>query len=274
MSQTKSRFSIEMNTGPNLKNLSLDGPIPESASASATSSIFSSDLVVYGIIGVLIAIVVVGVGYIFWKRSNTMPKVQGFQPTVDLSGTEGFFGGVAVGAGIPDCLRTSSEASQVYATFANRTQTTEEGSADLDELRLLLSKLSCFKKDLIGTAGVVEATRYQAYATSMDLEPVAETTARCFAKTIPARDLDLSLEKWSKRGMVLLRRLCTSGNLSEGEARQVEAIFDSLIRDVSEIAKSVCLSGEPKVGGVPTPRDPSGFTDPTLQELGPYKGYY
>jgi hypothetical protein len=259
-----------MNTGPNLKSLSLDGPIP-APNSSTTTSFFSSDMILYGVIGILVAVVVVGVAYIFWKRSNTMPKVQGFQ---DVSGAEGFFGGVAVGAGAPDCLRTSSEASQVYATFANRNQTTEEGSADLDELRLLLSKLACFKKDLIGTAGVVEATRYQAYATSMDLEPIAETTARCFAKTIPARDLDLSLEKWSKRGMVLINRLCTSVNLTEGEARQVEAIFDSLIRDVSDIAKSTCLSGEPMVGGSPAPRSPSGYSDPTLQELGPYKGYY
>lgn len=230
----------------------------------------------YLVIGLVVAAVVVGVAYIFWTRSNTMPKVQGFEaPLLDASGTtEGFFGGVAVGAGAPDCLRTSSEASQVYAAFANRTQTTEEGLPDLEELRLLLSKLACFKKDLIGTAGVVEATRYQAYATSMDMEPIAETTARCFAKTIPPRDLTLSLEKWSKRGMTLINRLCTSVNMSELEVKQVEALFDALIKDVSDVAQSVCLAGEPQINGVPTPRAPGGFEPPDLQDLGPYKGYY
>jgi hypothetical protein len=209
-----------------------------------------------------------------------MPSVQGFEDAerVDISGTpvptEGFFGGVAVGAGEPNCLRTSSEAAQVYAIFANRASSTEEGPADFQEFRLLLSKLACFKKDLIGTAGVVEATRYQAYATSMDIEPIGETTARCFAKTIPSRDLDISLDKWGKRGKELIRRLCTSMNLTEMESSQADTLFDALLRDVSDVARSVCLSGEPTINGKNPPRQPNGFEPESLSELGPYKGYY
>lgn len=260
-----------MNTSGNFKTFT--SPTP---AADGTSFLFSGDSMLYLVIGLVVAALVVGVGYIFWTRSNTMPKIQGFQATLmDPSGeTEGFFGGVAVGAGAPDCLRTSSEAAQVYAAFANRTQTTEEGLPDLEELRLLLSKLACFKKDLIGTAGVVEATRYQAYATSMDMEPVAETTARCFAKTIPSRDLELSLEKWGKRGMTLISRLCTSVNLTELEAGQIERLFTLLIKDIGDVARSVCLAGEPQINGVPTPRAPGGFEPPDLQDLGTYKGYY
>jgi hypothetical protein len=224
-------------------------------------------------VGIVLAFVIWSVASFFWNRSNTMPKAQGFE---DVSGTpvEGFFGGVAVGAGEPDCLRTSSEAAQVYAIFANRSSSTEEGSADFDEFRLLLSKLACFKKDLIGTAAVVEATRYQPYATSMDIEPISETTARCFAKTIPSRDLEISLDKWTKRGNELIRRLCTSMNLTEMESAQAETLFNSLIRDVADVARSVCLSGEPTINGKFAPRQAGGFEPPALQELGEYKGYY
>ncbi len=245
---------------------------------SSITNFFSGSMLLWIVGGLVVAVVAWWTMRTFWKGSkapvSAVASAQGFE---DLSGNvkkEGFFGGVAVGAGMPDCLRTSAEAAQLYSMFADRQMSTEEGSPDLAELRLLLSKLSCFKKDLTGVAGVVEATRYQAYATSMDIEPIAETTARCFAKTIPARDLDISLDKWSKRGQVLINRLCTSANLSEKESQDADKLFDYVIRDVSDIAKSVCLSGQPMVGGSPTPRQPGGYEAPALQELGPYEGYY
>lgn len=241
------------------------------SSSSLPTEGSNTTIYIFVVVGIALALVIWAVASFFWNRSNTMPKAQGFE---DASGTEGFFGGVAVGSGEPDCLRTSSEAAQVYAIFANRTSSTEEGPADFQELRLLLSKLACFKKDLMGTAAVVEATRYQAYATSMDIEPIGETTARCFAKTIPSRDLEISLEKWSRRGTELIRRLCTSMNLTEMESAQADTLFSGLIRDVSDVARSVCLSGEPTINGEEAPRQAGGFEPPGLQELGEYKGYY
>jgi len=245
------------------------GAITSSASTGGSNT----TTYIFIVVGIVLALVIWSAASFFWNRSNTMPKAQGFE---DASGTpvEGFFGGVAVGAGEPDCLRTSSEAAQVYAIFASRASSTEEGPADFDEFRLLLSKLACFKKDLIGTAAVVEATRYQPYATSMDIEPISETTARCFAKTIPSRDLEISLEKWGKRGKELIRRLCTSMDLSEMESAQADTLFNSLMRDVSDVARSVCLSGEPTINGKFAPRQAGGFEPPALQELGEYKGYY
>jgi hypothetical protein len=222
-----------------------------------------------GVAAVAIAIIISVISY-FWGN-KTMPKTSGFS---DASGREGFFGGVAVGSGDPDCLRSSSEAAQLYSTFRSRTSTTSEGPEDLSELRLLLSKMACFKKDLLGTAQQIEATRYQAYATSMDIEPIAETTARCFAKTIPKRDLDIILEKWSTRAQTLVVRLCTSMNLSEAEHRQAESLLNALVKDISDVARSVCLAGTPTIGGKPVGRELSGLESADLQQQGPYKGYY
>jgi hypothetical protein len=221
----------------------------------------------------LVAIlVVVGIGwYILGGRSATMPTLAPFQ---DMKKDEGFYGGVAVGAGVPDCLRTSIEGARLYSIFAGRVSGVEEGPADLRELELLLSQLSCFKKDLMGVAQQVEATRYQPFATELDMEPIAETTARCFAKTIPPRDLELSFEKWSKRGMFLITRLCTAARLSEAEVVEAEKLFRSFIADISEVAKKACLTGTPTIQAQPqlSPRDARAY-DPGSSGR-EYFGYY
>ena len=217
----------------------------------------------YFFIALLVVGVAIGVGMLFWNRGSTMPVVQGFK--------EGF-AGVAVGAGVPDCLRSSSAAAELY-TLVNNPKL-EEGTADFKEFALLLSQLCCFKKDLLGIAGVVEATRYQEFNTQLNLEPIAETTARCFAKTIPPRDLELTFEKWQKRGHFLLTRLCTAVGLSESEHTSAETLFSSLLTDVKSIATSKCLSGEPTINAEPAPREVKNYQPPTLNNLGPYMGYY
>jgi hypothetical protein len=48
----------------------------------------------------------------------------------------------------------------------------------------------------------------------------------------------------------------------------------ALIKDISDVARSVCLAGTPTIGGQPVGRELSGVEPPSLQELRPYKGYY
>lgn len=196
-----------------------------------------------------------------WDRANTMPSLEGF-------------GGVAKGAGIPDCLRTSKEAADLYELIATKCDTTEQGPDDLVELQLILSKLACFKKDLMSPSGIVEATRYQPYNTSHDIEPVSETTARCLAKTIPSRDLNISFDKWTTRGNFLVKCLCGAVGLTEAESDKAHSLFAAVIADVSDVAKSQCLVGEILIDGKPGPRDVGGYVAPNLLELREYKGYY
>jgi hypothetical protein len=219
--------------------------------------------------GVVIATVIAGVaafvGYNMWLQSKTMPIASGF--------TEGF-GGVAVGSGIPDCLRTSSEGAQIAGFFTGRSSTVEEGADDLRELLLLLGKLSCFKKDLMGVAGIIEATRYQPYSTAHDIESVAETTARCFAKTIPPRDLEIIFDKWSSRGTMLIRRLCTAYETKPQEFEMLKNMFENMIKDVKDVAGKSCFVGTPIINGKEQGRDVNGYQPNDLVDLGPYKGRY
>jgi hypothetical protein len=223
-----------------------------------------------GMAGVAV-LVVIGIGWtILYGRGNTMPTLSPFQ---DMKKKEGFYGGVAVGAGVPDCLRTSVEGARLHALFASKVSGFEEGPADFKELTLLLSQLSCFKKDLMGVAKQIEATRYQPFATQLDMEPIAETTGRCFAKTIPPRDLELAFEKWSKRGIFLITRLCTSANLTEAEVVEAEKLFRAFIADIKDVAVTNCLKGTPIMGDEKaTPRE-AGAYDPGTSGR-EYFGYY
>ena len=229
----------------------------------------------YTAMSLFLILAIVGLGwYIMYGRAMTMPNVSPFEDMKKEPKKEGFYGGVAVGAGIPDCLRTSSEGARLYSMFQGKVDRFEEGTADLQELTLLLSQLSCFKKDLMGVAKQVEATRYQAFATQIDMEPIAETTARCFAKTIPPRDLELAFEKWTKRGIFLITRLCTSANLTDAQHTEAERLFYAFIADIKDVATDACLTGTPTIQAQPqlSPRDAKAY-DPGSSGR-EYFGYY
>jgi len=181
------------------------------------------------------------------------------------------FGGVARGAGAPDCLRSSSEGAELIGLFSNRG---DRGAADLRELTQIMSKLSCFKKDLVSPAFQVEATRYQQFVTMHDIEPIAETTARCFSKTISPRDLEIAFDKWNTRGEHLIRRLSAAKQFNAAETQKAEELFRAVIRDVKDIARGSCLQGTPMIAGSPGPRDPWPYESPKFSEFGEYKGYY
>jgi hypothetical protein len=221
---------------------------------SKTSSIFS-----VAVLAIFVTILITVIGYFWVSYSDTRPY-------------EGF-AGPAKGAGVPDCMNASKDAAALYALL-NRASTTEEGSDDLRELQAILSKISCFKRDLMGN-GVVNATFKQKFSTAHDLEPVAETTARCFARTIPQRDLELSLDKWGSRGTFLIKRLCTAEALSDAEEKEALRLFGSAMYDVSQVATGVCCnSSEVKMGGESLGRGLSGYEPPALVGLREYKGYY
>ena len=194
----------------------------------------------------------------------------------------GFFGGVSKGAGVPDCLRSSSEGSRLIGLFEGREPPASGSSAscsgvalgDLTELTELVGKLLCFKKDLVSPSYTVNATRLQRYVTSHDVEPIAETTGRCFAKTLGPRDLGLAFDKWTSRGEFLIQKLCTAYKLAPKEVDTAQELFRFVIRDVRDIANGACLEGEPKIAGKPGPRDAHPYQSSAYDVIGQYDGYY
>lgn len=248
--------------------------------ATATTTTASSFKIPWGYVlaGIATAILAAALVYYVMVYSRTRPL--GGDNFEDASGNkgkaEGFYGGAAVGTGQPFCAESSAEAAQLFALFDGRLKApgVDSGSDDFREFTQLLGKLACLKKDLMSPSGIVEATRYPDYATTSDLEPVQDTAARCFAKTIPQRDLDLAFDKWNKRATELLLHLCTAANLTEKEVKQAEETFAKLWRDVYDVAQSQCLNTQATaiIAGQQQPRDPVPHND-GAEDAGPYKGF-
>ena len=218
----------------------------------------------YIFFSVVIALIAVVVSYQLWSGANTQPK-----PYLE----EGFAGPVN-GTSALSCGDRSLEATKLYAMFTSKTSSTEVGSDDLLELQNLLGKFCCLKQDLLAPGSLVNATKNSPYITSQDIEQVSETAARCFAKTIPKRDIDIIVDKWSKRGDMLVRRLCTSYNLSPDENKIARSLFSGVLADINDILLTVCLKGPVTIGGEDGPRMVSGLEPTAIINQGTYGGYY
>jgi hypothetical protein len=211
--------------------------------------------------------------YMVLSRRNTLPSgLSGLSGTVGPIGQEGFQGPSRGVSTIP-CGQESTSAIAILDMFASKNSSTGEGSDDLGEFKQILSKLCCMKHDLMSTNQVVSSMMTLPYNNSHDRENPADTVARCFTKSMPLRDLDITFGTWKQRGLSLLNRLCTSYSLSSGESEQATRHFTTLWSDVFDIAKKVCIPAD-KSAEYGSPRDPRGFINKSIEALGAYTGYY
>jgi hypothetical protein len=222
------------------------------------------------IIGVVCASLVALTAYIILGRAETRPVKQDFSDV-----KETFYGGAITGtSGIP-CGRVSSEAEELYSFFLSKKNTlTENDSTDLNDLKNLLSKLTCLKSDLMSPGKTIMAVKELGFSTHMDIQPVADLTGRCFNKTIPEREISIQFQKWRDYGFELIRRLCTSKSITESEVKNAEQLFITVWKDVESVATSECI-GKPPGDLYKTDRHgPSANVPEQLKDLREYDGYY
>lgn len=227
-----------------------------------------SENIMYIIGGLAFAVIIAYTAHFVMGRAHTLPIVK---PAVVPS--EGFYGGALSGSSLLTCGRMSSEAEQLYSMFLDKgVKGFEDGKDDLRELKNLLSKLCCFKQDLMSPVQTITAVRALEFNTQQDIQSVGDLTGRCFSKTIPERDLNLQIIKWRNSGSTLIHRLCTTCGLTEVQVRRAEQLFGSFINDIEGVAGAKCISSLPKeVGGR---FDPKPSTSPDLVGLRNYDGLY
>lgn len=213
----------------------------------------------YGIIALFIATLLGLLLSSVLSRQNTLPSGR----------KEGFQGSRS---GDISCGQESSDAMALSDLFRGKQSSTADGESDLKEFKLILSKLCCMKHDLVSPSQVIDATLNLQYTTSHDRQTLADTVARCFTKSVPMRDLDISFATWKDRGLALLRKLCTSYNLTDEESQRAKGFFFGCWNATFSVAKEVCTAPESKESV--NPRDLHGFISDKIRDLGEYTGYY
>lgn len=210
--------------------------------------------------GLVLGAIVFTIVYFVLGRADTRPVREGFQ-------------GPVFGTTNLPCGRASSEAQATLAFF--EAKGLGVNNADFKDLRDLLSRFTCLKQDLMAPQQMITSVKELGFETHMDIQPLADLTARCFSKTIPERDLSIQFIKWRDYGVDLIRRLCTAGNLGEAEVLYVEKLFLAAWTDVYDVANTVCITSI-KDGGAfkGSPRDPAPSADEGDADLRPYDGYY
>jgi hypothetical protein len=212
-------------------------------------------------VGVAVAILIFFVVKMIVGSADTRPIKQGF------------YGGPINGTSEFACGRMSSEAEELVSLFSQKQlDVGEEGSQDLHDLKAVLSKMLCMKSDLMAPQRTITAVKELGFATHMDIQPVADLTARCFSFTVPERDLSIQFGKWRDFGLDMVKRLCTAGQLSEEESKKAESLFIAAWKDAMSVAFTMCLKTPTQEKQ--SPHDAAPHVPEELQELRPYDGYY
>lgn len=222
-------------------------------------------------IGLVIAgLVIVGVLlFIRYKDTSPLqnPLLQGFKDAPGFKNAEGFRA-TNVG-GLLACGDVSKDAELLMSKFVARdVQGSKDGAKDVENLRSLLSKLTCFQRDLQSPGQLIAATREVQFNTYSDIQNLADTTAQCFAQQIPERDLDIQLEKWASYGRDLLMRLCTACDMQENEVEEVETLFMGVLQQTRGVAHSRCLKNV--ATPMLSPRDPAPVLPQEVKDLRDY----
>ena len=208
------------------------------------------------IVTILVIAVIVGVVV---QQLYSVPQF----PRVPMS-QEGFVSG----------LRTDSASFVSFLKRAKATATAkgQVGNAELAELELLLEKMDALVADVTSIDRIVNRTRHLPFETAHDRLVVGELCGMCLQQTISSRDLDILLETWRSRGLVLLRKLCTAYQMSETDALFAENQWKALWTHVYEVATTQCV--KPLSSTVLGPRDATPFEPEHLRDTRSYDYKY
>lgn len=181
-----------------------------------------------------------------------------YRPGVGV-GLEGFAVAAVDPRLMPACVERSTDAQAVIHRIA------DQDSDAAAEFRLLVSKMCCMEADITGVSpGVIRTTPLQ-FRTSHDIEPASALVARCLANAMPVRDIELMIEKFTKRGHDLLDTL-TSG------CPDAQREFDAVVARLRRALEVSCRQVQPSMDHPLGARD-MGFWEPEkVAGLSQYQG--
>ena len=158
---------------------------------------------------------------------------------------------------MPACVQRSSAAQRILAAIATYPASDEAA----EELRLLLSKLTCIEADISTSGAGKYRTLSLQFRTSHDMEPPTSFVGRCLNNAVRQRDIDLVMDKYTKRGKALIKSRCP----------EMQKDFEDVLATTRLAMVSFCLGDQPSMDKPMGVRDP-GFWAPSDTDLRQYEG--
>jgi hypothetical protein len=217
----------------------------------ATGSYFSKAVIALLVTAALAAVLLSGVTHAKTKFSAD-PSTEGFST-------------VAVDRELmPRCFTRDYDAQAILLALRETKATNPDA---FGELSLILQKMLCVDADVTGS-GVGGYQSFQLpFVTQHDLEPAASFVGRCLKGAVRSRDLELTIDKWETRGIVLIQSLSKGNEAVRSECMtRFHTVAKRSARNIGQACTSQRISMDIPAG----PRDPGYSIPKGLDEQGPY----
>jgi len=175
--------------------------------------------------------------------------------------TEGFTVAAVNPALVPACVARSEAAQRILARFGG----SDASDTDVEELRLLISKLCCMEADISSPAAGVIRTLPLQFRTSHDMDVASTIVGQCHGAALQERDIDLVIDKFEKRGHELVKRIC-------GGDSGAHADFKEVVERLRWAMMNFCRVPPPNMERPAGPRDPGYYESWASASLEEYKG--
>jgi len=211
------------------------------------------------------AIVATGCAVILAAVLVFVPMTKGARVGGSRSCISEHFSTVAVDRDLmPRCFTRDAEAQNILSLLRDTKASDPDAFA---ELSLILQKMLCIDADVTGAGAGGYQSFQLPFVTQHDLEPAASFVGRCLKGAVRSRDLEIMMDKFEKRGVVLIQSL-SSGD--EATRSQCLTKFHGVAVRSSRAIGKACMNNGVGLDRPSGPRDP-GFSIPEgLEEQGPY----
>ncbi len=166
----------------------------------------------------------------------------------------------------PKCVARDADAQQLLAAL-HAAAKTQDTLGDYDEFKLIVQKLLCMDADITSLGQGEYASLQLPFATLHDMEPVGVFVGRCLKNAVKQRDLDLTFDKYNKRGLELLNNLCSNSN---NKAWAI-TMFDGIVNRTQKNIAAVCLKERASMDIPAGVRDPAYHIEGDVANLSPYQ---
>jgi hypothetical protein len=208
----------------------------------------------------VILILIVGVG-VFFRMYPYFPKEQ-----IRKEG----FANPRISPNFPQCIQRNLDAQlllNIFPTCADPSKSPTDDSTEREELKLILTKLTCLDSD-VTNAGV---TGYRSmslqFNTYHDSEPLGNFVGRCLNNGTNEQDITTLIQKYEMRGSQLINQISKRIGM---DSKIPQEHYNSLLKVVSNVLRTGCLAKRESLDIPKGVRDP-GYSMPfSVEKLAQY----